>query len=109
MGRVFTTMFDFKGEQHVAMVTVCEESNGQQDFQVQLFNQELFNLIPEGKLTYTSNDNLLPASLKTEAAVELFLSVKSVIHQHLCASPTVEREKTLTGVSNDSNTDTPPQ
>ena len=91
MGRVFTTMFEFKGEQHVAVVTVCEEQPGQTDYKVRLMNKEFYHFIPEGIINFTSNDSSLPHSIQTQVAAELFLSVKTAIRDYLSQSTTVSK------------------
>lgn len=108
MGRVFTTIVEFNGGQHVAMVTVSDKQGEQKNIQVQLFNKELFSLIPEGKFVYSNNDNALSPTNDNPAAIKLILLIKKAINEHLIVGPIAEFEKTTTNFGNDSNTNTPP-
>jgi len=83
MGRVFTTIFEYKGELHTAVVSVYEEPAAQTRFCVRLLNDDFYQLIPNGTLTYTSLHDSPPASIHNRAAAELFLSVQTAIASHL--------------------------
>ena len=83
MGRIFTTLFEFKNEKHVAMVSVSEEEAGRPELNVRLLNQELYQLIPEGTIHFTSLHDSLPASVQSQLAAELFLSIKTAVWNYL--------------------------
>ena len=98
-------MFEFENEQHIAMVTVCEEQAGSSKYQVQLFNQEFYHLIPDGKFNYSSVDNSLPAPIKNQAAEALLFAVQAAINMHLHLRPTTA-EELINTVKHDSDRDT---
>jgi hypothetical protein len=83
MGRIFTTLFEFRNEKHVAMVSVSEEQAGHTEFSVRLLNQELYQLIPEGTIHFSSLQDSLPDSVQNRLAAELFLSIKAAVWQYL--------------------------
>jgi len=106
MGRVFTTMFEFNNEQHIAMVTVGENQRKLQQYQVQLFNQEFHHLIPGGKFVFTAADHAVPASIQGQAASALFYSVRFAIEEHLRLRPTATaNEEIINAVKHDSDRD----
>jgi hypothetical protein len=91
MGRVFTTMFEFKGEKHTAMVAVNEAPADQPRFYVRLLDKDFYQLIPEGVLTFTSTHDSLPDSIHSRAAAELFLSIRNAVSSYL-SQPHTARE-----------------
>ncbi len=83
MARVFTICFEFCEEKHIAMVTMQVDYLNETVYQIRLFNQNLYSIIPEGKISFTSTDNALPAQVQNHLAEALFLSVKSALNTYL--------------------------
>jgi hypothetical protein len=105
MGRVFTMTFDFKDERHVAMVTVYNEHTDNESFTVRLFNETLHQIIPGGKIYFTSTNNSLPNVEQHPWAAELNGCIQQALSVHLMKKETVE-ESTLKKDVHDSDTNT---
>jgi hypothetical protein len=105
MGQVFTVMFDFRDDRHVASVTVCNVQLDKPVYYVRLFNPELHKIIPGGRFRYSSGDDSMPDSFQHPWAKELFLSIKEAISVYLEKGPIAESE-ILNKEHHDQNTDT---
>jgi hypothetical protein len=100
MGRVFTIMFDFRDERHVAVVTVCNQQPEDPVYYVRLFNPDLQKIVPGARIRFSPTDHSVPNSLQDPKAKELFLGIKDAIFGYLKENPTVE-EATLNKVHHD--------
>jgi hypothetical protein len=88
MSRVFTMSFDCRNERHTAMVTMWEEQSGLFNYQIKLFNQELYHLIPEGKISFKSSDTTLPPQIQNRDAEALYLSLQQALTNYLSPKTT---------------------
>jgi hypothetical protein len=83
MARVFTISFDFLKERHIAMVTVVEDQTNNTVYNIKLFNENLYSIIPDGKICFSAAEKALPAEVQNQSAEELFLSVKTALNNFL--------------------------
>lgn len=83
MARVFTISYEFMSQRHIAMVTMSEALINVVQYNIKLFNQDLYSIIPDGKISFTSTDNALPAQVHGHVAEALFFSVKTALLNYL--------------------------
>lgn len=84
MARVFTISFDFWGERQIAMVTMSEQKiSGIPICHIKLFNQDLYAIIPEGKLSFILGDHRIPTQIQNQVAEELYLSLRQSLTNYL--------------------------
>jgi hypothetical protein len=65
------------------MVAMCGEGREVATFSVRLLNEELYPLLPEGRLSFTSEDADTLPQLPTAAAKELYVSIRVAVCQYL--------------------------
>lgn len=83
MGRVFTTTFQFKGQQHSAVVYVVMNSRQPEEITVKLLDNDLHQLIPKGTLKVIPYDNEQRNRIQNRVAAQLFVTVKKAVLHHL--------------------------
>src|SRR3712207_1654407 len=83
MGRVFTIPFQFQEQPYTAMVTLLKEQSEHQEVEIRFFHPTLKRLVAGSVIHFATTDRWLPANIKNPQAVELFLTVRRAINEHL--------------------------
>ena len=83
MARVFTINFDF--EERAANALVCMYEKGYNIlFKIHVFNEELYKILPDGKLEFSFTDGLRkPRELNNDKGRQLVRCITDKISQHL--------------------------
>lgn len=85
MARIFTTRFSFNQQYYDAIITIFT-SDGRSNFNIQLMDGELHDLIPGGKLQCAGEDGL--SSLHDghdKLSTVLIRSVTAAIKEHMAS------------------------
>jgi len=88
MARVFTVTFQYQDEGYAALVSVSDAQADQPIFNVRLMDEDLYSIIPEGKLTFISHNLVNPASIQDATTTDLFMCVRKAIFIHLSSEKT---------------------
>ena len=65
------------------MVTVVQEQTGNIIYNIKLFNENFYAIVPDGKMSFSAADEALPAEVQNSMAEELFLSIKTALNKFL--------------------------
>ena len=86
MARVFTTCFTFNHQSYDAIVTVLSRE-GQLNFTVRLMDDELFELLPDGHLNYTSKEGFKDVQSSNHLVQSLIECIAVSVETHLRVQP----------------------
>lgn len=83
MARIFSIAFDFKNERHTALVTAGSQEG---QFTIAPVDEELKNLLPAGKLSFSNLADLQHLADRQPQLHELAFSMVVAVHQKLQAT-----------------------
>jgi hypothetical protein len=89
MSRIFSIDFGYKGETYTAVVTI---TNTNDDAPVSIYvpDSELHNILPDGKVTFSSPQELQKGTYQKTPAHELLKSIQTAINLHEESKPPVD-------------------
>jgi|GEM_PF-2766180 len=85
MSRAFTISFDFEGKTYLAFASVTEKKEEETSYFVRLYDDNLYRIIPDGNVCFTSVEGCTKLPLSHPSADRLMNCISQSISDHLLA------------------------